>query len=326
MTTPSTDAMVNALRDKVVELEAAAATGHARNLRTAGDGDRLTGELFAAKTNVEILTNNVATLKALSLQLAAQLEEARTEASTRGELNAVDAMRTERDAAAELSAIRIEYETRLERLRQDLSAQQAAGFEMRDRLQAADERQEAAVAAAVAAKDAIIADMQRQIASVNAAAVASVQPGAGPSGRASLASSVSSTGRRGHRKRPTGAGHHTVSSRYATDDDTDSWSPKPSHSILGVTVGVENPGDGSATARFVRGIGAMPKATSYFVDVKADPAALELVAAEPSENNSATAAGGVMMARQDGASDQRWSFLSATGEHITVAVGIHPLK
>lgn len=180
--------LVKTLRHRVVELESQIARDQARSQRQGQESDRMLGELLTSRKNVEILTGNVETLKAFSMQLAGQLEDAKQSLLVMSEKDSVADAKRDRDASAEMSALRIEYEARLMDLRRELDQSNQLCDELRAAVQDSEEKRIRDVAAVQREHNLLLSDSLkinerlRERASATAASALKVGPTPFPHG------------------------------------------------------------------------------------------------------------------------------------------------
>ena len=115
--------MIDDFKKKIQDLEAKVADRDAKLLSVPDiDGIKLDAEV--TKKNNEILQGNVDTMKALSVQLAQQLEEANLMLATFNEKKEIATLQLERDVTYEIDTMRRDYEGRLTELRRTLEEAQ----------------------------------------------------------------------------------------------------------------------------------------------------------------------------------------------------------
>jgi hypothetical protein len=130
------------------------------------ENDALRKDLTTSRLNHEILNANIATLKGLASQLAAQLSEVSAQHAALLERREADTLKATRDAARQISDVRAEYELRLAELRSELVALQdrstRAAQDALDQRARTDEH----MRRLVASKDAIIAELAQRFEAV----------------------------------------------------------------------------------------------------------------------------------------------------------------
>lgn len=329
--------LIDVLKQKIVELETAAQKDAARNQRASSEHERMLSELLTARKNVEILTGNVETLKSLAMQLAGQVEDANAQIATLKNKSDVEALKQRRDAAAESSQMRVDYEQRLEALRKELEASQATAKAMHDVEHDAELKAEVAVAKISAAKDDIILGLQQEMQvlrgrlAIQAAREEQQHPQKTPPpkspqpARSASRRSQSSTADAAALPLP----------RRSVWDGSDSEVSAQHRTVLDLKVGINK--DDVAASRWRSVAGSAGRAARYHVDVMADRTFLDTLkrtvdmsASPPRPSSLEESARAMDQSRRsvlegDTVSQHRWAFMSATGEEIRVAVDVVPM-
>ncbi|CUG91648.1 Hypothetical protein, putative [Bodo saltans] len=238
-------------------------------------------ELATALANNEILSGNVETLRALSLQLAVQVEElnvqlkiSRTESETSG-------LRSARDAQLAIDNTRLEYQREIEMLRSALQSEEEA---LRDTVAMWENREAAAERRLVALereKDRTIGSLTHEIEVLRQSVHFQIQ-----SSVSTKRSSSSPT-----RKFPIPALGRRAGSSYDDSDLTN---------IISVVVSL--PSVEASNLRFSSNP-PLVGGGAFHSEIIADPLLLELVSAPQQKQDS-----------------QRWVFRIPTGEQIAISV------
>jgi hypothetical protein len=139
-----------------------AAGGHGRE-RLESENQQLLREVLTCRRNLDIAHQNIATLKALSNQLAAQLNTSQAEIAILRERRDAAELRAVRDADARAEEVRASYEARLAELRRELDEQLDVSTRLATESQDAHRRADRSFRDIVATKDGLIAELTRTV-------------------------------------------------------------------------------------------------------------------------------------------------------------------
>lgn len=153
--------VIAALRKKVLEFEKLFAKEATKSAPAADES--LASELQVSRRNCSILSQNVETLKGVSLQLAAQLEEANIRLATFEEKQKINALRLERDLSIEIENMKAVYEKRLETMREAIKTHEEGSQQTIQILQNREDAALKRIAQLERAKDNTIRELTHEI-------------------------------------------------------------------------------------------------------------------------------------------------------------------
>ena len=165
---------------------------------------QLLREVLTSRRNLDISQTNVATLKALSNQLASQLNAANAEVAILRERRDAADLRSARESEERIAEVRETYERRLEALRKELDEQIDLNTRFGAESQDAHRKADRSFRNIIATKDELIAELTRT--------VECLQAGLRSNGGGPPSSSHAAGGHGGRRAQHAAAGPTTLSS------------------------------------------------------------------------------------------------------------------